>query len=213
MPLYTLIKAKKHEVISPDMAKQMLRIFKAFYKKGVNDAFAAEDEGLCRELIEATSKPCTWGLLGVRTTDNYNWWENRIADVADEIGNGAYTMLRGKSGKNGEVGLFVKIGRYSSNYLSAFLVLCQCMYNRGIDNYCKWPSAMDLTAYNSKTEFGWWTDKGYKKAPNDRIVSYLQDCSMERADIDAEDVKKGLRKMWYESYNKAIGLALLQSYK
>ncbi|MCM1225128.1 MAG: hypothetical protein NC548_62825, partial [Lachnospiraceae bacterium] len=96
MGLYTLIKAKRYEQITTDMAIQMLRIFKAFYHKGIEDAMAMQDEGAVREFVEATTKPNSWGLLGVRVSDNYNWWENRISDMAEELGNGAYTMLRGK---------------------------------------------------------------------------------------------------------------------
>lgn len=216
MAIYTLVKAKKrYEQVTPEMAWQMMRILKAFYRKGVADACVSGDTNACRGLAEATTEPNRWGLVqtreagggDVRVTDSHNWWENRISDVAEELGCGAYAMLRGD---RNSPGLWAKAGAYASNYLSVFAVMCQCMYNKGLTDYCRNPDASRIPAFLDKCrrDFGWWTAKGYRKVKDDRLVGYMQDCCLDRSESD-EGKKWGLDRQKYETFAAAVGLAVL----
>ncbi len=150
------------------MAQQMVKMLDELYRQGVNDCIAAEDDGRCREFLEATAQPGTYGLL----TDGYyigpKEWQLRLMVIAGRI-----------SLKSPMYRLFCRMGNYQTNYLGCFLPLACDFYRKGIQDILAYEHLFDATIFNIKTRV-WVTSKGIRKASNDEFQNEIQQMCFNR---------------------------------
>lgn len=150
------------------MAQQMVRMFDELYRQGVTDCIAADDEGLCREFLEATAEPGVYGLL----TDSYyispKEWQLRLMVIAGRISLNS-PMYR----------LFCRMGNYTTNYLGCFLPLASDFYRKGIKDALDYGHKFDATQFGIKTKV-WLTDKGLKNVSGDAYKQEIQQMCFDR---------------------------------
>lgn len=149
-------------VLEKNMAQQMVRMFDGLYRQGVTDCISLEDEGRCREFLEATAEPGVYGLL----TDDYYItpieWQLRLQMIAGRI-----------SLKSPMYKLFCRMGNVVTNWLGCFLPLASDFYRKGIKDALNYGSKVDLAMLNSKTKV-WITEKGLTNVDNHLYKQEIQ---------------------------------------
>lgn len=173
----------------------LLRLFMACYKRGVTEAHQANDEGLCREVIEQTSQTCTFGLVSAKVKADPVYWQLRINDIADD----AKLYLPWDR-------YCASMGRYGCNYLSVAMVLCQCFVNLGMEHYLDNPHSCDFALFSAQSR-AWWTKDGIKSADSSRIVQTAQNFCYDRIDVDASGGKGALKEFHYKMFLQKLGMA------
>ena len=193
-------------IITRDIVSKMISLLDYCYRLGVEAARELEDEGLAREFLERTQEPGVYGLLSASPVYiTWREWTLRLmAKARSTCWNG--TMMK----------FFSRMGRFGSNYLSAFLPISQVFYNKGVSDYLNAPGAVDFAIFQGQNRV-WWTAKGLKKANSIEWVDELQLVSfdLERRDsaiLESETAynakKVALTPKQYEMFRCRVGLAI-----
>lgn len=149
-------------ILDRSMAQQMVRMFDELYRKGVNDCIATEDDGRCREFLDATAEPGVYGVLTDEFLINAKEWQLRLQVVAGRI-----------SLKSPMYRLFCMMGNYLSNYLGCFLPLACDFYRKGISDALNHGHKLNLAIFNCKTKV-WLTENGLRNVSNDDYKNEIQ---------------------------------------
>ena len=196
----------KETLFSAETARMWLRMFARLYKKGVQDAADLDDEGACREYLEATAKTNVWGYVtDKRLSDDAIDWQVSLNVVSREM-NSYQPFLR----------YFRNMGRFKSNYMSVALVMALDWYRQGVADYIANPNAHDMAQFLAVDKPLWGKSK-IEKLDNSRMVDITQGFIRERkiTDSEAEDKKYALTDKHYTWFRQRIANASLskaQSY-
>lgn len=176
---------------------------------GVESARELEDEGLAREFLERTKEPGVYGLLSA--TPLYTTWQEwtlrLMSKARSTCWNGAMMQF------------FNRMGRFGTNYLSAFMPISQMFYNKGISDYLNAPNAVDFALFQSRSRV-WWTSKGLKNVNPRQWVDELQLMSfdLERRDAvvwERETAfmakKVALTAKQYEMFRRSVGIVTVNN--
>ncbi|MCM1216529.1 MAG: hypothetical protein NC209_03955 [Alistipes sp.] len=184
-------------VVDRSVANMLIRLFAVSYKLGVNDAFAASDEGLCRQHVEQTQQPGYFGRVGDDISHDALYWQIKLKEAVYR--SGFYEPL---------CRYLRNMGRYGHNYLSVALPIAQEFYNRGLTDYCKAPGGCEIALFNDANK-AWWTAKGPRNVKTEEYVEQVQLMTFQRQHIDeGGDPKKVLKSRHYELFRRCIGMAL-----
>lgn len=196
-------------IINASIAREMIALVDFCYRKGIEDAYRVEDEGLAREFIEKTSQVGVYGFLREdgATMDWKEWSLRLMSQARMTFWNGAmsrYLLLIG--------------GRVNQNHLGVFIPVAQVFYNKGVRDYIENPHSADYLLFQEKTRV-FWTAKGLKNINNRRYIDEIQLCcfDLKRRDKIAWETKTATnaRRMGaftdsqYDSFIRAVGLALI----
>lgn len=193
-------------IIDRNTILKMISLLDWSYRLGVNNAYQANDEGLCRAFIEKTSQPGMYGFI----TDDYNVgvleWQLRLTKEA------RLTSMFGSMYQ-----YFGRMGRFGQNYLSVFLPIAQDFYNKGVQDYCAAPYACDMARFNSARRV-WWSPKGLLNVKPREYVETIQlmcfdrqrrdSAYLEENAADYKAQKVALRAQHYDWYIRAVGLSI-----
>ena len=160
--------AKTQPIFDKKMARQMVRMFDSLYRFGVSHCYSADDEGLCREFLEATYKPGVYGVIEDGYYISAREWQLRLQKLAGTI-----------SMKSPMYVLFGRMGNYLSNYLGCFMPLAQDFYNKGVSDYLSYGHKADMAIFNSKNRV-WLTEKGIKRASDEDYKQAIQQYCYDR---------------------------------
>lgn len=195
--------------VTKNLVSQMISLLDWVYRLGVESAREVEDEGLCREFLERTKEPGVYGLLS--ETPVYTTWEEWTLRLM--------AKARSTSWNGSMVKFFTKMGKFSANYLSAFLPCSLMFYRRGIEDFINAPAAADFAMFQSRTRVRW-TMSGLKPVNNRTWVDELQMMcfDLERRDAEVweretkyEAKKVALTTKQYEMFRRSVGLAALNN--
>lgn len=194
-------------IITRSTISQLISLLDYCYRLGVEAAREVEDEGLCREFLERTQEPGVYGFLS--DSPVYVTWQEwtlrLMAKARSTSWNG--TMMK----------FFQRLGRFGSNYLSAFLPCSMVFYCRGVEDYINAPTAADFALFRSKSRV-WWTKNGLKNVNVRTWVDKIQLLTFDLSRRDAEvweretayEAKKvALTAKQYEQFRRAVGVAPL----
>ncbi|MDE6536068.1 MAG: hypothetical protein K2K82_08700 [Muribaculaceae bacterium] len=196
--------ATTQPIITRDTLLKMISLLDYCYRLGVEAAREVEDEGLCREFLERTKEPGVYGLLS----------ENPVYITWQEWTLRLLAKARSTSWNGSMVKFFNKMGKFSANYLSAFLPCSMVFYCRGISDYLNAPTAVDFAMFQSKSRV-WWTKNGLKKINPRTWVDELQmicfDLERRDAEVWARETPHNAKKIaltqkQYELFRRCIGL-------
>lgn len=181
--------------IDRGVAQFLMRLFDRMYKLGVNDAAAADDEGLVYSWTARTQEPGVFGRVGDETSHDPLYWQLTLQKTAFEMGAaGRFTTYARMA------------GRYGRNYLSVAWVVAQCFYNRGLRDWCDHPEAGGLALFNAKGRVRWDGKCAGWSAP--AMVSLAQEfCFERRASDTAKGGKMAIKERHYTAFIKCISLA------
>lgn len=196
-------------IIDKPTVSRMISLLDWVYRLGVESAREVEDDGLCREFLERTKEPGVYGLLSDNPTYiTWQEWTLRLMSKArSTCWNGAMVQF------------FNRMGRFASNYLSAFLPCSLMFYRRGISDYLNAPTAVDFAMFQSKSRV-WWTKSGLKPVNNRTYVDELQLISFDLSRRDAEvweretaikAKKVALTEKQYEMFRRSVGLVTVNN--
>lgn len=195
-------------IINASIAREMIALVDFCYRKGIEDAYRVEDEGLAREFIEKTSQVGVYGFLREDgATMSWKEWTLRLmAQARMTFWNGPmsrYLMLIGK--------------RPNQNYLGVFLPVSQVFYNKGVSDYCDNKQECDFMLFQERTRV-LWTKNGLKPINNRRYVDEIllvcfdlqrRDKAVWENETDFTARKLGtLTVKQYDTFIRAIGLAM-----
>lgn len=193
----------KETLFTAETARMWLRMFARLYKRGVQDAADLDDEGACKEYLEATARCNVWGeLTDRRLSDDPIDWQVTLNVVSREMG--AYQpFLR----------YFRNMGRYGSNWFSAALPCALDWYRKGIADYIANPGAHDMARFLAVDKPLWGKNK-IEKLDNGRMVDITQGFIRERkiTDSEAGDRKYALSDKQYTWFRQRIANASRSSF-
>lgn len=202
--------------------RSMISLLDYVYKLGVSDARDVEDEGLCRLFIQNHTEPGQYGFI----TDGYD-----VEELEWQLRLHVRSRLQRQYGVMQT--FFASMRKFKANFLSCFLPVAQCFYNKGIKDYIEAPTDCDFNAFCERSR-AWWTRKGIKNIKPQEYVDTIQlMCfDLRRRDMryllgeaddwrDADGVisdakvalfnerrRHCLKPTQYESFICAVGLAL-----
>lgn len=137
-------------VIDTRTVNAMLSLLDWAYRKGISDAIAADDEGLCREYLEKTEPIGAFGFLGDDYLVSWDEWCLRII------------MQVRMTNWNGIMAQYLnRAGRYGSSYLSVFYVLIKLWLRMGVKDYLSNPKGCNKAVFDEKTR-SFWTKSGLR---------------------------------------------------
>ena len=193
-------------VVTRDTISKMVSLLDWCYQIGVESAHELNDEGLCWNFIDETAQAGVYGFL--EENPQYIGWQEWALRLSAKARSESYSGSMKK--------FFDKMGRFGSNYLSAFLPLTQVFHTKGIKDYMEAPSAANVEVFRKKTRH-WWTKNGLRFVSNDVWVSELQ---MESFDLERRDKlvydsmneyqakKIALTPKQYEQFRRCVGLLM-----
>lgn len=178
------------------MARQLGRIFKLMYRRGINDADLHEDDfGMINEHISQTSYVERFGFLEHQTS-SWLYWRNRLTDQL-ENGYGGYRALEQ---------YWQDMGRFKRNYMSVPLVLAQEFYNRGLRDYMTEPRKRNLEMFNQGEVKSWLDGRTIDSYKLRNLVQDFCITHMERIDSGEEDP---LARNHYEAFMQAFSFSIV----
>lgn len=180
--------ATQPPVFDKRMAQQMVKMFDELYRQGINDCIAADDDGRCREFLEATSQPSVYGLLTDGVYIGPKEWQLRLQLIAGRI-----------SLKSPMYRLFCRMGNYLTNYLGCFLPLACDFYRKGVKDALEYGHLFDASKFSGKTRV-WLTDNGVKNVSNYEYKNAIQQMCFDRqrAEQSFMDGYKDVRTSKYQ---------------
>lgn len=193
-------------IVRPSTVSAMLSLLDWLYHRGVEDAYHANDEGLCREYLNAVSKGRLFSTLAHYPV--IISWEEWALQLIMQARTTAW---------NGIMSKFLNAaGRYKQNYLSVFYVIALEWYKKGVMDYISAPNADNIALFSSKRRAKW-TSSGIKNISPDEYVDAIQLQCFEAERFD-ESVREGLSApevrelgllppQYYAMFRRAIGLA------
>ena len=196
-------------IIDKSTVSRMISLLDWVYRLGVESAREVEDEGLCREFLDRTKEPGVYGLLS----------ENPVYITWQEWTLRLMAKARSTSWNGAMVQFLNRLGRFGSNYLSAFIPCSMVFYCRGISDYLNAPTAVDFAMFQSKSRV-WWTKNGLKAVNNRTWVDELQMICFDLERRDAEvweretaiKAKKiALTQKQYEMFRRSVGLVTVNN--
>lgn len=196
-------------IIDKPTVSRMISLLDWVYRLGVESAREVEDEGLCREFLDRTKEPGVYGLLS----------ENPVYITWQEWTLRLMAKARSTSWNGAMVQFLNRLGRFGSNYLSAFLPCSMVFYCRGISDYLNAPTAVDFAMFQSKSRV-WWTKNGLKAVNNRTWVDELQMIcfDLERRDAEVWEretaikaKKVALTQKQYEMFRRSVGLVTVNN--
>lgn len=192
-------------IINRHTMRAMLCLLDWLYKKGVQDAYEACDDGLCREFMARTADGTSFGYLTDETAISWQEWCLRLM-----------IQSRRTNWSGPTTALLNAIGRYTQNYLSVFFCLSILWYRMGVEHYISAPSGQDLQAFMSTIKI-WWNPKGLKKVSVQDYVDMVQCQCFELERVHAklgENLKLSqkrklgiLNPYYFDMFRRAVGLA------
>lgn len=196
-------------IIDKNTVSRMISLLDWVYRLGVEAAREVEDEGLTREFLERTKEPGVYGLLS--DSPLYITWQEWTLRLMSKA--------RSTCWNGAMVQFFNRMGRFASNYLSAFLPCSLMFYRRGVSDYLNAPNAVDFAMFQSKSRV-WWTKNGLKPVNNRTYVDELQlisfDLSRRDAEVWARETvikakKVALTEKQYEMFRRSVGLVTVNN--
>lgn len=193
-------------IVTKDTISKMISLLDTLYHWGVRDAHALNDEGAVREFIETHSEVNVYGFLTDTQPISVLEWQLRLIQQA------RLTSMYGSMYQ-----YFNRMGKFSTNYLSCFVVLAMRWYLRGVQDYCENPSASDYMIFEGKKRV-FWEAKGLRSYNNREAVETIQldcfDLSRKHAEylqahVDDYKAKRvALREQHWLWYIRAVGLGV-----
>lgn len=187
-----------NKVLDRNTARQLAVVFMEMYKKGIHDAYEADDCGLVREHIDLLANHKNFGYVGT-IRDSHTYWENRIIDIAEDK-NFRKIMLK----------YFDRLDNKGAKYLIVALVLAKEFYIRGLNDWLEHPAENMLSRFDNQLP-AWWTPTGIKKIDKFHIRAYVQD----RCDSHIASIRDGARDIATESqytqFKMTFSFALVSS--
>lgn len=200
--------AKDRPVIDRAVALSTISLMDFCYRKGVEDAHRAGDEGLAREFLDKVSQAGVYGFLNEEgfTMCWKEWTLRLMAQARMTSWNGAMTRY------------FSLIGsRPNQNYLGAFIPVSQAFYAKGVRDFVDNRDGCDYALFRERTRV-FWTAKGLRNVNNRRYIDEIQLCcfDLQRRDSAVWESKTpyeanklgAMKAQHYEWYRRAMGLAL-----
>lgn len=194
--------------VTKTIISRMLSLLDFCYKKGVEAARTAQDEGLSREFLERTQDAGEYGLLSEDPI--YVDWEEWMIRLRNSARESAWSGVMAK---------FIRddIRAFGANYLSAFIPVSFCFYRRGIKDFNDAPGGADYEVFMGRNRV-WWTPSGLRNIKPEEYVDYIQilTFSLQRRDqavFETEGMtvykakKRALTPKQYDSFRMAVGLA------
>ena len=204
------MKPKTQTIVTRQVALNIISLVDYCYRKGVEDAYRLQDEGLAREFI---GKSAEVGVYGFLCEDSYTmtWKEWTLRLMAQS----RITAWNGHM-----VRYFSMLGNYiNQNYLGCFVPISQRFYVDGVKDYTDAPHGCDFDAFKDKSRVRW-TAKGLQNLNIRRYVDEIQLCAFDLQRRDRaiwEDDKYYAKRIGamtpkqYEFFIRTIGLALINS--
>jgi hypothetical protein len=175
----------------------IVKLFNSAYRLGVNDAYKAYDAGLCEEHIAKTSQTGVFGRVGDEIGSDAIYWQIQLSELARQ--EGCYRHI---------TKLFIRMGRYTSNYLSVILPVAQDFYNMGLKDYNESPNACEIQAFNANKRLRW-TARGLRFISISDIIDKAQmACFVRKHTDEVTGGKLALSAQRYLTFMRCIGLAL-----
>lgn len=162
-------------MINRQTSRMILKLFDTCFKKGVQDAYEADNEHWCQEFIEARHTRGDFGLLDV--TDSYTWGEWRMI-LARWC---RYT-------KNMKLCPKFLDRIYTTNFYWAIFPIAMDFYILGIKEWLEYPNPLKLEIFKYESSVHWkpMPRKGLQKMSTDDKVSYVQEFAYERERTDPD---------------------------
>lgn len=175
-------------MINRQTAKMILKLLDYCFKKGVEDAFDADNEHWCNEFIERRYAKRDFSLLDV--TDSYDWKEWR--------------MILGRwcrYNRNLKLCPDYLDRVYSQNFYWSIFPIAMDFYILGIQEWLEYPNPYKLELFKVTSNIHWkpMPRKTLEKMSTDDKVSYIQQFAYERERIDPEGNGKYInfaQEMW-----------------
>lgn len=193
-------------IVTKNLVSQMISLLDTLYHWGVRDSHALCDEGAAREFLESHSETNVYGFLTDACPISALEWQLRLIQQA------RLTSMFGSMYQ-----YFLRMGRFSANYLSVFIPLAQRWYNRGVQDYYDNQGAADYAVFEDSKRTSW-SERGLRKYNNREAVETIQlDCfELQRRDAayleahadDYKSRKLALREQHYLWFIRSVGLAL-----
>ena len=187
-------------------ASAMVSLLDWIYRRGVDDAYTADDEGLCREFLAKTEEPGVFGFLDNCPIDWDEWCLRLMMQARRTSWNGAMSRY------------LQAAGRFQTNYLSVFYNVALLAYRNGISDYINAPNGTDKQQFDAKTRVLW----SAKGCLNVSLQEYVDNIQLQCFDLARRDKqitdKIGIfesRKLGcltsnhYLMFRRAIALALM----
>lgn len=203
------MKPKTQTIVTRQVALNIISLVDYCYRKGVEDAYRLQDEGLAREFLDKVSQTGVYGFLNEEgITMSWKEWTLRLmAQARMTSWNGAMTRY------------FSLIGsRPNQNYLGAFIPVSEAFYAKGVRDYTDNPHSVDYLMFQDKTRVSW-SAKGLQNVNNRRYIDEIQLCcfDLQRRDNavwESETPYKAnklgaMKPIQFDWYIRAIGLALM----
>lgn len=158
-----------------ETARMWIRMFAQLYKRGVQAAAELDDEGACREYLDATKESNVWGELTDRklSHDPIDW--QVILNIASREISSYQPILK----------YFSNMGRYASNWFSVALPCALDWYRMGIYDYIVAPREHDMAQFIA-IDKPRWGKKKIEKLDIGRMVDMTQQIVRERMITDSE---------------------------
>lgn len=211
----------KPPLIDVKIVRNVIRILDWCYRMGVRDARNAQDEGLCYEFLDKTSKAGVYGFLTDDFTIDWIEWSSRLRLQAMRI-----------SLNNPMNEYFRLMGNFNVTYLCCLLPLTQHFYGLGVADFCNAPNGCEMAIFEDKTRV-FWTEKGCRAIKLMEYKNLLQailpalkrrdkqvwdDWADKRASLDRYERAKmphpkhiAIKPKFYDTYSRAMGLAILRA--
>jgi hypothetical protein len=174
------------------------RLFCLCYKLGVNDAYALNDEGLCRQNIENTKRTGYFGRVGDDIAHDALYWQLRLKDEVYRAGF-YYPFDR----------YLLMMGRFGRNYLSVAIVIAQDFYNKGVADYCDHASSFDIEHFNATSRAFMMPKGNIQSISGNELIERIQLMTFvrEHADTNGEAVTP-LKPHQYDLFRRCVGIAM-----
>lgn len=198
--------AKTQPIITKDVITKTISLLDWCYRLGVKHTREINDEGAAREFLDTHNEVGVYGFLSDGLNVGVLEWQLRLQKEA------RLTSMFGSMYQ-----YFLRMGRFSANYLSCFLPIAQMWHNLGVQDYIDNPHACDYSVFNGKTRVRW-TKKGLLNIKPKEYVEMIQlqcfDLQRKHAAYLAEHAddykarKVAIKEQHWTWYIRAVGLAL-----
>lgn len=193
-------------IITKDVITKTISLLDWCYRLGVRQARELNDEGAAREFLDTHNEVGVYGFLSDGLNVGVLEWQLRLQKEA------RLTSMFGSMYQ-----YFLRMGRFSANYLSCFLPIAQMWHNLGVQDYIDNPHACDWAVFDSKTRVRW-SKKGLL---NIKAKEYVEMVQLQCFDLQrkhaayltehADDYKArkvAIKEQHWTWYIRAVGLAL-----
>lgn len=160
-------------MINRQTCKMMMKLFDVCFKKGVQDAFEADNEQWCQEFIEERREKLDFSLLDVR--DSYDWKEWRII-IARWC---RYTH-------NLKLCPEYLDRVYAENFYWSIFPIAMDFYILGVKEWLEYPNPHNLELFKFTHNEHWkpMPRKNLQKMDTNDKVGYVQEFAYDRERLD-----------------------------